>query len=405
MRLSIILLLFAHSAFAFNADDGAKTILTDGTSSDTIAARDYVDGKNQDGWVMTVGSAGGSYTWAAGISFNIGQTWTIQGASASNRPLITTGDTCTITGAAGSGKIITVKDLRFINTGSVDPLLSMEGTTGNVGPNYRLSNCHFTNPNGRSIFCEQYGLIDNCFFAGGSEARIWIRNTAVGWTGTHTFGTTNNVVIEDCKFSNPNTGTVIMSQVLDGDQGMRVIFRYNTITNGNTETHGATSIEEGLQVEVYKNTFYLSGDGGDQADWAIHVWRGGTGVAYSNSVLLASGSTFAGFNYLFKFRAEQPESYPAPRQPGQGLVSNNTLGRVPIYHWDNTAFESAGFSEFSTDEGTMVVNTDYFTNTAKPGYTQLVYPHPARSEAQGGGDGVSYRNKGKSVAKGFGPVF
>ena len=36
-------------------------------------------------------------------------------------------------------------------------------------------------------------------------------------------------------------------------------------------------------------------------------------------------------------------------------------------------------SDFAVGEGTMVVNVDYFTNTPKPGYTALVYPHPLQT--------------------------
>lgn len=367
-------IMFLARAFAYTADDGAKTILTSGTASDTTNAVAYVDAKNEDGWVMTIGSAGGSYTWSIDVNFNIGQTWTVKGASDSDRPTISVSSSVNVVGLAASGKIITLKDIKWTNSGALDGLLSLEGSSGNVGPNFRVTNCSFANSgNGRSLFIEEYGLVDHCQFTGSDENRIWCRNSDVGWTGSHTFGTTNTIVIEDCWFHNSSAGPVVMSQVLDGDQAMRVIFRFNVITNGNCESHGFTSGEgnEALQAEIYKNNFYLSGDGGDQADWAVYVWRGGTGVAFSNTVTQVG--TFAGYNSMFKFRAEQSDPYLADHQPGTGLVSPSTVGRVAIYHWDNSGFDGV---TFTTDEGTMIVNTDYFTNTAKPGYTTLTYPHP-----------------------------
>jgi hypothetical protein len=380
--LSTMIGLASHAAIAFTANDGAKTISTDGSFGDTTNAVAYVDAKNQDGWVVTVGSAGGSYTWSSPFNFNIGKQWVIQGASSDNRPTIILRAPLTFTGGSTSSQTVTIKDFIFSGTsGALDPMITLTGA-GGATRQFRMTNCKLTNTSNynseRSLFVLAYGLIDHCDFEGGPENRVWCRNDGVGWTGTMTFGTEQTICIEDCVFTNTQTpGSVVMSQVLDGDHAMRVTFRHNTITNGNTETHGYTSGagNEGLQAEIYSNQFYLVGNGLDCADWATHIWRGGTGVCYSNTVTLVG---FWGANFMSKFRAEQPESYPAPHQPGQGLIAANTLGRVPIYFWNNN-WPGGTMSDFGLGEGTMVVNVDYYTNTPKPGYTALVYPHPLQS--------------------------
>lgn len=380
-RLLTLLLALPCAALGFTADDNARTILTDGTASDTASAVTYVDGKNQDNWIMTIGSAGGSYNWATDVNFNItDQDWAVVGASSSDRPTITVTSSVDVTGGGANGKTIYVGNIHWrVTAGTVNGILVPGGGAGDAD-SYCITNCTFQNDGGGEAFsigpATGYGVIADCDFAGSSETRIYLQNAGVGWTGVMSFGTTDTVTIEDCNFNNTST---TMSQVIDGDNGCRYIFRHNIITNGNTETHGFTSGDgnEGLQIENYSNVFWLSGTGGDQADWVLHVFRGGTGVVYSNEVKQAN--SFGGFNHWVKFRAEQTAPYLAPHQPGTGLVSPSTVGRIPIYCWDNVAFEACTFSCFTTSEGTMVENTDYFTDTEKPGYVPLEYPHPLRN--------------------------
>jgi hypothetical protein len=86
--------------------------------------------------------------------------------------------------------------------------------------------------------------------------------------------------------------------------------------------------------------------------------------------------------------------YPAPRQVGFGRVTG-TAGldgdgvyfgdSEPAYLWNNTgAMLGIGVSDYGGVECTnpdsttkyVVLNRDYFNNTAKPGYTPYSYPHP-----------------------------
>ncbi len=48
--------------FAFTNNDTARTATSDGSAADTQAALNYIDAKNQDGWTLTIGTVGSSYT-------------------------------------------------------------------------------------------------------------------------------------------------------------------------------------------------------------------------------------------------------------------------------------------------------------------------------------------------------
>src|SRR3712207_833589 len=81
--LSAIVLSFAATpaASAFTTDAANKKMVSDGSFGDTAAAIAAVKGKNEDGWVVTVGEPGGTYTWPNQMVINVGRDFTIQGAS------------------------------------------------------------------------------------------------------------------------------------------------------------------------------------------------------------------------------------------------------------------------------------------------------------------------------------
>jgi hypothetical protein len=386
MKKLLLLLFLPGSVFAFSANDGAKTVTSDGSASDTNAAVAYIDGKNADGWVLTIGQPNGNYSWGSDVNFGIkDQTWRVQGASPSERPTITISSQCNVTGG-GPEKTVTIADVKWRGSGgAIDGLLQLGGTVGAIR-NYRVTNCEFLNQSGgsRDIFADAYGLIDNCkFLDSGQTASIYCRNTAIGWSGTMSFGTEQAVFVEDCEWVNdvPDPGLIVAVQAVDGIDAFRAVIRHNKFTNCNTETHGRSTgyLREGLQVEVYSNTYNWVGSSEDAAGWFCHVWRGGSGVAFDNDVNFSGGFWSGG--WMFLFRAEQPEPYRANGQPGTGMVSNNVIGSVPIYHWNNRKNGSVittGSGNFATQEGKMVENTDYFVNTERPGYTPYMYPHPLR---------------------------
>jgi len=82
MKLSVFITLVAigtarMNSWAYTANDGAKTVLTDGSESDTTSGFLYAQAKAQDGWVITIGTAGQAYTWTTAFGYTIANRMTI----------------------------------------------------------------------------------------------------------------------------------------------------------------------------------------------------------------------------------------------------------------------------------------------------------------------------------------
>jgi cell division septation protein DedD len=56
-----------------------------------------------------------------------------------------------------------------------------------------------------------------------------------------------------------------------------------------------------------------------------------------------------------------------------------TQAADPCYSWNNTN-DGAAFNNFSPDTSNIKPGVNFFNNTAKPGYTEYVYPHPLVSD-------------------------
>jgi len=402
----LLLLLTAfgvNPASAYTANDGAKTILTDGSYSDTVAAETYVDNKNEDGWVITIGNAGGAYSWASALTINIDHNVTIQGASSISRPTITMthNSNAGITIANTPGKTITVKDMILRSTGTNEKLITISG--GGTSPNvFRISNVRFNDRSQRAIWVyASYGLIDNCYFdgnnAGISSIEIQPRPAGAGWTGNMEFGTTSTVTIEDCVFSLTSSSPYIQ-QSMDSDRGGRYIFRYNNLTNFNIATHGDDSSginNSVLHGEIYKNNFWFSPP---RLPDFMMILRGGSHVVFSNTVS-HSGNDSA--NHMVKqwylrgnssggdgqaggeLKNSYPADYPGHQQVGRGVTGGVSGQPFPTYYWNNK-WDSVGYNliteGYDSSDGRFIVDgRDYYSNTPKPNYTPLVYPHPLRS--------------------------
>lgn len=407
-------LLASFYAQAYSANDSAKTISTDGSYADTTNALDYVTRKTEDGWVMTVGTAGGTYTWSTNLSFSIPQRFTLQGASSNNPPVITFGSS--FSGSDGisfigtANKIVTIKDL-ILQDVSGGPSGTFIRIYSGVGVCFRFSNIVFTNkvaannwiifgyPNA-TVTPGPYGLVDNCKFltSGSSAYGIFIYDngsaSSNSWHTAMSWGTTNSVVIEDCVWSAATTG--VGQPAIDGCAGGRVTFRNNTCTNYTLACHGRQcgGGSSMLQMEIYNNLLHFNVMSGNQVPWA-HWLRGGTQVVWSNTVSLGSGiflSTVwrlseecASADWAAELCPAQlvyPADYPASQQAGHGVVAGED-GLVPIYIWNNTV-PSTDFGEIKPaidggDAPFIVLNREYYTS-AMPGYSSLTYPHPLRSD-------------------------
>lgn len=414
MKWILIFLFSARVCLAYTANDGAKTVATDGSASDVQGAITYATNKLQDGWVITVGSASGNYTWTTVVVIDSLNTLTVQGADTNNRPTITFGNgspaTSIIVRRGTNGKIVTLQNMMWTDASSGGPTAAWIGIDGD-GVCFRITNVKFTN--GHANFCGlvgslnsdnnagPFGLIDHCEFnaTGTGFAGFDLRynggnsSPAYGWTQPMTWGTTNQVVFEDC-IAHAVT-TFAGAGLFDGDNGFRTTIRYCNLTNYTTVVHGPDSgglTHSGLSVESYKNIFYSDQTASGQA--YQQYFRGGTGYIYSNQVYQAVGGTV--YNTIWWLTVDcasttvwntegcprqylYPADYPVVQQVGRGVVAGAD-SPVPFFFWSNTVpatvFGTVLGGHDSGDAPFIVSGREYFLNTQATNYTALVYPHP-----------------------------
>lgn len=396
---------------AYQANDAAQTVSSDGSFSDTSQALAYVSGKNQNGWILTVGAPGGTYVWTNTLTIGVPGTVTVRGASTNNRPTIVfAGPVHSGIYINASSNLTTLRDFIF-NVTATGPAGNVVGIDG-TGVCFRVSNCEFLNSStgiGTSTaFGVQigsinslnapgpYGLVDNCqFFFPGGPVYNYINVMAngnvnhYGWTLPMSWGTVNSVVVENCAFSQPTA--VPISGLVEADAGARLTIRYNTITNIPESVHGSQSgaHDSTLQVECYQNKWMLNDTNNTMS--YIYLQRGGAGVIWSNIITDTSQWNVSGiFSFWVEGASSQwqsewyssqlvyPVNYPAFQQVGRGVV-NGAEGPVPVYVWGNKT-PGTYYGDFelgmNTDAPFIQQGRDIFTNSVMPGYTPLVYPHP-----------------------------
>lgn len=400
---------------AYTVNKSAKIVVTDGSQSDTRAGFSYAIKRKQDGWVVTVGAAGGTYIWSKpGVMVSSQNTITLQGASPANRPTIlidaTGGESGLFAIGGRDGHCVTVKDF-IIGWTNHPPGASLLGIYGE-GCCFRLTDCTFVNA-ASSHFCINigavasenerlgpFGVIDHCQFYLPSAApynciNVRCNGDAVdaSWRQPMSFGTTNSVVVEACAFSLPNTA-INSAACVESDAGARWTFRYNNVTNMSLSWHGVASGAKNstLQTEIYENSFNYN-DPSQIMDY-VFLDRGGSSVIWSNTV----NSFGERFNTIGKFWAEcassqyaaewcsnqwtYPVNYPGWQQVGQGSCTDGIHFQTnwPSYVWGNTVpkpIYATWALGIDSDAAFIVEGRDIFTSgKTMPGYTPLVYPHP-----------------------------
>ncbi len=415
-------------------NDATKTGSSDGSQSDTNSLLSYIAGKGQDGWVATVGTAGGSYTWTSQIDLspnglNLQNAIKIQSAGgSSNKTTITfnfSGNSgillpainnklCQLTGfiiKTGAGQTLSTGALGFRTV-----------TTGTAANAFRIDHCQFDDCAGHAIGIlydnvwnsgAAYGLIDqNTFnttgtahngiyiFAGTSQAS----DTALGeWNGDMTWGTVNTVCVENNTFNFSGASDYVEGNpAIDSAYfGARWLARYNTFNNWVCVSHGADSAPSStLQVEMFHNIFNLSIN--NAADFIMYT-RGGSLRFYDNTVNLSNGASLP--NQIIKTAID---TY-AGRSTGFQQIGHGAVGGtetvVPDYIWGNTIPGGTGplvGQPISPNQsnvnvsGMFVNNTQYFLS-APSGFSELVYPHPLNTDG-GSGTGAPISNGFKQRA-------
>ncbi|HXI69241.1 MAG TPA: hypothetical protein VNN22_02670 [Verrucomicrobiae bacterium] len=179
---------------------------------------------------------------------------------------------------------------------------------------FRIYNIQMTNVIGRGITAgagrthNSYGLIDHCnFVAAPGYAQMFSPEGAVAnaWTNSNPIGTLNVLCIEDCTMKTTAEG----NGYFDSYNGAQVVFRHN-FCDGYSPIggHGYDSGDSSIRTwEVYENVFTNWGNGA-----AFAVWRGGSGVMFSNKVYGGIIGTFIGLGY---YRA-CPFQHPYPSVTG-----------------------------------------------------------------------------------------
>jgi hypothetical protein len=397
---------FVFNCQAYQANDTAKTITSDGSYLDTSLAVGYVVAKSQNGWFLSVGAAGGTYVWTNMLVIGMTNAFTIAGASTNNRPTIIFSAPTTAGIFIGAGSnLVTLRDFIF-DVGTTGPTGYNIGIGGS-GVCFRITDCKFLNSYGTAFGVQvgginqihlpgPYGLIDNCqFYFPGGVVYNYVNVFANGnidnwcWTQPMSWGTTNSVVIENNSFSQPHSAPA--SGLAEAMGGARMTIRYNNITNIPESFHGYNSGARSstLQVEMYQNNWTLNDPNNTLAYLYLH--RGGTSVIWSNTVsevsfwCLGSVCQFwvecASSDWQSEYCPAQllyPANYPALQQVGQGVV-NGAPGTVPVYAWGNN-FPGTTWGNFAlgmnTDSQFIQQGRDIFTNSVMPNYVPLVYPHP-----------------------------
>jgi hypothetical protein len=309
------------------------------------------------------------------------------------------------------------------------------------GSNHYMEIDHVTIDPGQTvmiyIYGDIWGVITTSSFTGNFVDGV--RVEAPGWNGSSdlwgdaswntavSYGGGQGVYIENNTFT--STASAGVGGATDCFSGGQLVFRYNTVSMYNNQSHGADSDQRHRGCrwqEIYNNTYSYS----NINELAFISWiRGGTGVVYNNTIT-ASGYTnnvvqvancrdasagcgAGGPNYTPWGACNGSGAYDENStsaghrcvdQPGAGTscllgpdsggttvtvaacsYNNNAAGAWtgnqsdPIYVWNNTL---NGASDNQAAGSTNVVaNRDYYVGTARPGYTAYTYPYPVNSSS------------------------
>lgn len=376
------------------ANDAAKTIQTDGSVGDTQNAVNYMVGKAQDGWVITIGSANTTYNWGSSTlstpnGFN--HSFVIQGAgSGSTRTRISaSGSQGTVIAlSVTDNKLAQLTNLIFNDSGTHGGgFLNIDTAVATAHNSFRVDHCDFNNCNPFAVkVCDDdqsnsgicYGLFDHCLFsaaAGVNGIYMFAGRLGNQWTAGHnmTWGTVDTICIEDCTFT-ASGATVPGRPAIDSAYyGVRWLVRYCNFTNWVCVLHGADSTYQNepstLQIEFHHNTLTV-----DLSDYGLYL-RGGAAMCSYNT--FQPPGAFP--NQCYKFANDSPGGY---EKVGTGTV-NGVDTRVGAYFWSNTFTGQAspnGQGIGGMPSG-LSMGVDVFNVAPGPGlpttsYTELSHPHP-----------------------------
>ena len=166
------------------------------------------------------------------------------------------------------------------------------------------------------------------------------------WQQAMKFDDGSEVYFEDNSFTFNN---FFNNDMMDCSNGGRYVFRNNTVKGNLIFNHGYDSVAEScLEMTAYQNTI----DGAGKAQAAV-LYRGGTGVVYSNILKNAVQKNFLVTNYRSNNSGQSnihnpfcggsnpidgniSNGWPCYQQIGRGSSSSTPgLALFPLYEWDN----------------------------------------------------------------------
>jgi hypothetical protein len=143
------------------------------------------------------------------------------------------------------------------------------------------------------------------------------------------------------------------NDMLDCINGGKYVFRYNTVVGNVIFNHGYDSVAEScLELSAYQNNMNGAYNGTNEAQAEV-LFRGGTGVVYSNLMVNAAQANFLVTNYRSNnsgtndihtpfcgggnsIDGNLTNGWQCYQQIGEGASSSTPgLASYPLYEWDN----------------------------------------------------------------------
>ena len=323
----------------------------------------------------------------------------------------------------------------FLDTRSTNAAVRASGFTFTNGPahslrinnmtlgatNWRVDHCTWsgiTSANCTAVTGYTFGVFDHCTWTNCFRP-LWIEGQnaaydiagypgpinypgAYSWTQPLDWGGPSAVYYEDCTFS-----TTTRDILFNCRAGARFVFRHNTVTGSNMETHSGCTpgMRNDRWCEIYENAWDYTGGSVGMGVWL----RGMNGAIYNNTFVNGYQSSVQ-FDYeqacrpsaavdwinscnpawLPAFDVNPPHdrinidyyTYPVQDQIGCGRDTGwgtaQAADEAKLWIWSNTLNGSASSPVFvGCAEAAEFIQSgrDYFTS-APAGYTAYTYPHP-----------------------------
>lgn len=192
-----------------------------------------------------------------------------------------------------STKLFSIDNLNLVgNTGNTY-FVQFGGVNGACPGQYHIWSLQMTNIFGRGLsvgYGNAFGCIDHCTFVAAPSGYLQCVDFNGGyyssWTNSvNPLGTTNVCCVEYC-YLQSTTNIDSGNGFFDSYNGAQVLFRYNYLVGDSPiGGHGYDSIDSSIRTwEIYGNTNI------NTLSLVFSVWRGGTGVVFSNTITGPAGT-------------------------------------------------------------------------------------------------------------------